>query len=58
MEGDLKLAVGGHLFEITVPGLARIEAKLLGGLAGQKVPSAFDVPGGERPAIVPSDISA
>jgi hypothetical protein len=58
MEGNLKVAVGGHLFEVTVPGLARIEAKLLDRLAGQQIPSAFDVLGGERPAVVPSDIVA
>jgi len=58
MEGSLKVAVGGHLFEVAVPGLARVEAKLLGRLAGQQIPGAFDVLGGERPTVVPFDIVA
>src|SRR6516165_6061710 len=47
-KGDLIVAVGGHLFKVAVPGLARIAAELLGRPAGQQVPSAFDVLGGKR----------
>src|SRR5262249_54849254 len=34
MEGDLVVAVDGDLFEVAVPGLARVDAKLLARLAG------------------------
>jgi hypothetical protein len=44
-KGDLIVAVHGHLVEIAVPRLARIEAELLGRPAGRQVPSAFDVLG-------------
>ena len=57
-KGDLMLADDGHLFEVAVPGLARVEAKLLGRPAGQQVPGAFDILGGERFAVVPSDALA
>jgi hypothetical protein len=52
MESDLIVAVGGHLFEIAVPRLARIETKLVARLAGQQVPSAFDVLRREGRAVV------
>ena len=53
MEGDLEVPVGGDLFEVPVPGLARIDAQLLAGVAGQQIPGTFDVFGGERLAVVP-----
>src|SRR5215470_3055543 len=52
---NLILAIGGHFLEVAVPGLAPIEAKLLGRPARQQVPRAFDVVGGKRFAVVPSD---
>src|SRR5215831_13764970 len=58
MEGDLIIAIGGHLLEVRVPGLARIDAQFLAALAGQQIPSADDIPGGERPAIMPFDALA
>ena len=48
------ITVRGHLIDIAVPGFARIYAKLLGRLAAQQVPGAFDVPSRERLAVVPS----
>jgi hypothetical protein len=51
MEGNLIIAIGGHLLQIAVPGLARVEAKLFARLFGQQVPGAFDVLGGERLAV-------
>src|SRR5271169_2115598 len=55
MEGDLMIAVCGHLREISVPGLAGIEAQLLARLAGQQIPSTLDILGGEGLAVVPFD---
>src|SRR6516162_2208451 len=55
MEGDLPVAVGGDLCEVSGPGLARVDAKLLGRFAGEQVPGAFDVIGGEPLAVVPFD---
>ena len=54
-EGDLVIAVRGHLLDIAVPGFARIDAQLLTGLAGKEIPGAFDVLRGERLAVVPFD---
>src|SRR6202023_857959 len=54
MEGDLVITVDRDLLQIAVPGLARIDAKFLDRLAGEHVPGAFDVLGGERLAVVPS----
>src|SRR5262249_11762957 len=58
MKGDLIVAVSGDLFEVAVPGLTRIETKFVSRLAGQQVPGAFDVLGGERLAVVPGDALA
>src|SRR5215472_16024631 len=55
MEGDLKVTVRGHLFEIFVPGFTRINAKILARFAGQQVPGALDVFGGKTLAVVPCD---
>src|SRR5271169_6003619 len=55
MERNLRVAVGRDLFEISVPGLAWIDAKLLGWSAREQVPGAFDVLGGERLAVMPFD---
>src|SRR6516165_5356643 len=55
MEGDLVVAVGGDLVEIAVPGFARIDPEFLARLAGQRIPGAFDVGGGERLAVMPFD---
>ena len=46
---------GGHFFEVAVPGFARVDAELLGRRSGNQVPGAFDVPGGERLAVMPFD---
>src|SRR5271166_2136863 len=55
MKGDLIVAVRRHLREVAVPALARIDAELLAGPAGEEIPGAFDVLGGERLAVVPFD---
>ena len=55
MEGDLVVAVGRDFLQIIVPGFARIDAQLLARLAGQKIPGALDIRGGERLAVVPFD---
>ena len=57
-KSSLVVAVRGDLFDVVVPGLARIEAELLARLAGQHVPSAFDVVRGEGFAVVPFDVLA
>src|SRR5262249_36976604 len=57
-KGGLVVAVGGDLLEIAVPGLAGIDAKLLGRFALQEVPGAFDVASGEQLAVVPPDALA
>ena len=53
MEDDLVVAIGRHVLHIAVPRLARIDAQLLAGLAGQEIPGALDVRGSERLAVVP-----
>ena len=58
MKGDLVIAIGGHLPQITVPGFARVDAQLFARLAGQKIPGALDVGGSERLAVVPFDALA
>src|SRR5215469_913063 len=58
LEGNLIVAVGGHLLEVAIPRFAWIETKLLARLADQQVPGAFDVPCGQRPAVVPFDALA
>ena len=55
MKGDLVIAVGGDFIEVAVPGFAGIDPELLARLAGERVPGAFDVRGGERLAVVPFD---
>jgi hypothetical protein len=57
-EGDLEIPVGGHGIEIVVPRFARVDARLVVPCAGQQIPGAFDVFGGERPAIMPLDAAA
>src|SRR5262249_50681237 len=51
-ERDLMVTVGGDLFEVAVPGFARVDTQLLGRFAGDQVPGAFDVGGGERLAVM------
>jgi hypothetical protein len=55
VEDRLVVAVGGDLFEIAVPGFARVDPEPLGGFAEQQFPRAFDVGGGKRLAVVPLD---
>src|SRR5690348_12761666 len=55
MEGDLRSAVRGYLLEISVPGLSRVEPKLIARFAGQQVPGALHILGGEGCAVVPLD---
>src|SRR5260370_2818942 len=55
---DPIIAVGDYLFEVLVPGFAGIEAELLGRLAEQQVPGAFDVPRRQPPAVLPLDALA
>src|SRR5215469_4342261 len=57
-EGRSKIAIGGDLVEVLVPGLAGIRAQLLLRLAEQQVPGAFDVIGGKGLAVVPFDALA
>ena len=57
-ERDREIAVRGHPFEILVPSFAGIDAEPLARLAGQEVPGALDVIGGERSAVVPLDALA
>src|SRR5262249_7193920 len=54
-ERDLMVTVGGDLFEVAVPGFARVDTQLLGRFAGDQIPGAFDIRGGERLAVVPFD---
>ena len=49
------VAFHGHLFEVLVPGLARIEAKFLVRFAEQSIPGALYVVGGKGLAVVPFD---
>jgi len=58
VECDFAVALGGHLFEVLVPGFARIEAKLLGRLTKQCIPGALHVIGGKGLAVVPFDAFA
>src|SRR5436305_787466 len=39
MEGDLVIATGRDVFDVAVPGLARVDAKLVGVGAAQPVPA-------------------
>jgi hypothetical protein len=57
MEGDLVIAVRGDLYEVPIPGLTRIDAKLLARLAPQHIPGALDISGGEGFAVVPGNAS-
>ena len=57
-KGDRVIAFGRDLVEIAVPRLARVEAQFLGRLAGQHVPGAFDIGGGERLSVMPFDVVA
>ena len=54
-EADLVVARRRDLLEVTVPGFARIDAKLLLGDAGHQIPGAFHIGRGERLAVVPFD---
>ena len=58
MKRRFAVAIGGDLFEIAEPDLARVDAKLLFCFAEQQIVSAFDVGGSERLAIVPFDALA
>ena len=53
--GHLVIAIGGHCFDITVPGFARVGAQLLTSRSLQQVDRAFDIRGGERLAVMPFD---
>src|ERR1051326_4397317 len=55
MKGDLVIAVCRNAIEIGVPGLPRIDAQLLGTLALEHFPGAFDIGGRERLAVMPFD---
>src|SRR5215472_1244148 len=52
---DLEIAVWGHLFNIAVPGSARVDAQLLISSAGEELPGAFYVLRSERLAVMPFD---
>src|SRR5260370_20081913 len=58
MKGDLVVAFRGYFIEVAVPGFAWVETQLVARLSGQQVPGAFDVVGGERLAVMPSDVLA
>ena len=53
MECRLHRAVHGDLFEVGEPGLSRTFADFAGFEAGNRVPGAFHVGGGEGLAVVP-----
>ena len=55
VEGGLVIAVRTDLFEVEVPGLARVHAQLFAAAAEQQFPGAFDVGGGKGLAVVPLD---
>jgi len=55
MKGDLVIAVRRDLFQVPVPGFAGIDAQLFTRLAADQVPSALNVLGRERLAVVPLD---
>src|ERR1700758_3156856 len=54
-EGDLEVAIDGHLLDIAVPGFARIDAKFLSRLAAQEIPGTFDILRRKGLPIVPFD---
>ena len=49
------VAVDRHLLQVLPPDRARVLAEIVGVLAGQLVPGALHVLGGERLAVVPFD---
>jgi len=55
VKSRLLIILGCHVFQVAVPLLARVAAEFLLPFAEQQVPSAFDVLGGERLAIMPFD---
>ena len=55
VEGGLVIAVRTDLFEVEVPGLARVHAQLFAAAAEQQFPGAFDVGGGKGLSVVPLD---
>ena len=58
LEGGLEVAIGRHVVDLIVPGLARVLAELLLRLAHQHLEGAFDVGRGERLAVMPFDALA
>ena len=54
-ERCLIVAVADDLFEVAVPRPAGADAQFFVRFAGQQIPSAFDVTGSERLAVVPMD---
>src|ERR1700730_5399418 len=54
-ERGLKIAVGGDLFEVPVPGLAGIDAQFFARLPGEEIPGAQHVLRGKGFAVVPFD---
>src|SRR5215469_9439025 len=57
-ETDRIIAFGDNRLEVTVPRLARVEPQCVRRFAGQHVPGAFDVSGGERLPVMPFDPAA
>src|SRR5260370_1636760 len=58
VKGDFVIAVDRHLFEVSIPRFARIDAELLGRLASEHVPGALDVASSEGFAVMPPDAVA
>jgi len=58
MEGDFVFAVRADLFEVAIPGFARIDAELVARPFEQEVPGALDVLGRKRLAVMPFDALA
>jgi len=58
VKSDLETAVRSYGIQIVVPGFARVDAELVVPFAGQQIPSAFDIAGRERLAIMPLDAAA
>jgi hypothetical protein len=50
--------IGGDLFEVAEPSLARVDAKLLLRFPEQQIVGTFDISGSKRLAIVPLDALA
>jgi hypothetical protein len=58
MDGDFVVVAAVHVVDVAVPAAARIVLELVARPAGQQVEGAFDVGGGEGPAVMPFHAAA